>query len=146
MQTPLCLGENWEFYYCNKFSVYNLTLSTKQAYCFAWDESVIRRGANKIASCLSKLIELHCSSDSLEVSLFADNYRRSEQVTVVNVVIVVLQFQNIQSMKLFFLNCGHMQNENDSIHSVIERNKKGVSIYHPYQWITLIEGACKSKP
>ena len=59
---------------------------------------------------------------------------------------VVLQFQDIQSMKLFFLDHGHMQNENDSIHSVIERNKKGVSIYHPYQWITLIEGACKSKP
>ena len=49
---------------------------------------------------------------------------------------------------IFFLKHGHTQNENenDSIHSVTERKIKGVSIYHPYQWIILIESARKSKP
>ena len=47
---------------------------------------------------------------------------------------VVLQFQDIQSMKLFFLDHGHMQNENDSIHSVIEQNKR------EFQFIIPING------
>ena len=67
-----------EFYYCNKFSVYNLScvdLSTKQGYCCVWDESIARRGANEIVSCLYKLIEFHCSCDSMELSIFADNCR-----------------------------------------------------------------------
>ena len=59
---------------------------------------------------------------------------------------VLWQFQNIESMEWFFLECGHTQNENYSIHSVIEQNKKGVSIYHPYWWITLIEIFYKSRP
>ena len=57
--------------------------------------------------------------------------------------LVLLQFQNIQS---FLELWSHTENENDSIHSVTEQNKKGASIYHPYQWITLMQGACKSKP
>ena len=52
---------------------------------------------------------------------------------------VLLQFQDIQCMELFFLNRGHTQNEDDSIYSVNEQNIKGVLIYHSYQWITLME-------
>ena len=65
----------------------------------------------------------------------------------------LLHCQNIPSLELFFMDFfflknGHTQNENenDSIHSVTERKIKGVSIYHPYQWIILIDGARKSKP
>ena len=60
LQIPL--GENSGFYYCsNNLSCFDL--STKQGYCCVWEESFARRGANKIASCLYKLIELHCCSD-----------------------------------------------------------------------------------
>ena len=49
---------------------------------------------------------------------------------------------------IFFLKHGHTQNENenDSIHYKTKKKIKGVSIYHPYQWIILIESARKSKP
>ena len=70
----------------------------------------------------------------MEISLFADNCRgqNKSRFTVEMLLLVLLQIQNIESMELFFLECGYTQNENDPIHSIIERNKKGVSIYHPY--------------
>ena len=33
--------------------------------------------------------------------------------------------------------------KNETIHAAIERNKKRVTINHPFQWLTLIESACK---
>ena len=58
-------------------------------------------------------MELHFSSDSMEISIVTGS----------------LAFNN-QSMELFFLILV-TQNENDSIHSVKEWNIKGVLIYHP---------------
>ena len=49
-------------------------------------------------------------------------------------------------INLVFLEKGHTQNINDSVNSVIERVKKGVNIYHPHQWTTLIETACRKNP
>ena len=70
----------------------------------------------------------------MEISLFADNCRgqNKSRFPVEMLLLVPLQIQNIESMELFFLECGYTQNENDPTHSIIERNKKGVSIYHPY--------------
>lgn len=48
------------------------------------------------------------------------------------------KFKNIKSIHLSFLERGHTQNENDSVHSFIQGRKKCVSIYHPYQWTILI--------
>ena len=36
------------------------------------------------------------------------------------------------------------QNENDTAHSVIEKSKNGINIFHPYQWYSLTSTACKS--
>ena len=58
----------------------------------------------------------------------------------------VRAFHNLKSIVLMFLERGHTQNENDSVHSAIERSKKGITINHPYQWVSLILGACKSLP
>ena len=38
------------------------------------------------------------------------------------------------------------KNVNDSVHACIEKAKIGINIHHPYQWETLIEMSCKSKP
>ena len=54
LQKPLTENSE-EFSYCSTFSVYNIScfhLSTKQGHCLVWDESIARRGANKIADCL----------------------------------------------------------------------------------------------
>ena len=69
---------NSEFYYCRKFSLCNLSclgLYAKQGYCYVWEKSIARIGANKIASYLYNLTELHCCSDSMEISLLTGNCR-----------------------------------------------------------------------
>lgn len=60
--------------------------------------------------------------------------------------IVLKKIPNIQSIDLVFLVKGHTHNENDSVHAAIERAKKGVTIHHPREWITLAERACKVRP
>ena len=149
LQAPL--GENSDFYYYSKFSVYDLScygVTSKQGYCFVWNETIAKRGPNEIASCIFKFISLCCTEDDIEISLFADSSsgQNKNRFIVQMMSIVIQKFKNIKSIHLSFLERGHTQNENDSVHSVIERSKKGVSIYHPYQWTTLIENACKSRP
>ena len=45
---------------------------------------------------------------------------------------------------MIFLEKGHTQNANDSMHSTIGRAKR--NIFHPYQWEVVMQFACKSKP
>ena len=73
---PTPFGENGEFYYVSKFSVYNLTvydLDTKQGYCYMWDEIVSQRGQSEVGSCLYT----HLGEQSIQlnsyITLFADN-------------------------------------------------------------------------
>ena len=46
---------------------------------------------------------------------------------------------------LTFLQKGHTENENDSVHSVIERATKHAVIYSPEQWYSAVRTARKSK-
>ena len=46
---------------------------------------------------------------------------------------------------LTFLQKGHTENENDSVHSVIERATKHAVIYSPEQWYSDVRTARKSK-
>jgi len=52
-------GESSSFYYKRKFATYNLTvydIGKKSGYCFMWNESEAKRGANEIATCLIKFM------------------------------------------------------------------------------------------
>ena len=72
---PTPYGENGALYYFSKFSVYNFTcfdLIFKQGYCYMWDESIAKRGASEVASCIYSHINDHCKDCSV-LSLFADN-------------------------------------------------------------------------
>ena len=44
-----------------------------------------------------------------------------------------------------FLEVGHTQNENDSVHSVIARAAKRIPVYTPSQWATVAQGARRNK-
>ena len=148
---PTPFGEDGDFYYVSKLSTYNLTvynLTEKQGYCYMWDETVSRRGANEIASCLFE----HLLSSEIRVNtdlhLFADSCPgQTRNRWIMKMMSIVLKkIPNIQSIDLVFLVKGHTHNENDSVHAAIERAKKGVTIHHPGEWITLAERACKVRP
>ena len=51
----------------------------------------------------------------------------------------------MDKLPLTFLQKGHTENENDSVHSVIERATKNAVIYSPEQWYSAVRTARKSK-
>ena len=52
---------------------------------------------------------------------------------------------SIKKINLFFFESGHSQNENNAVHSVIERSAKRVAVFVPEQWYTLIRSTSKKK-
>ena len=54
--------------------------------------------------------------------------------------------QKLKEMQLNFLEKGHTQTANDNMDCSIEQAKRGVNIFHPYQWEEVMQFACKSKP
>ena len=126
LHTPF--GENGLLYYYRKLAVYNFTsfdLIQMQGYCFIWNETIAKTGASEISSCLLKLIEFHCTTDNMKLVLFADNCpEQSKYRFIIQMIsLAVRKFKNIRSIQLVFLEREHMQNENDLIHSTIEKSK-----------------------
>ena len=147
---PTPLGENGLLYYYRKLAVYSFTsfdLIQKQGYCFIWNETIAKRRASEISSCLLKLIELYCTTDNMEMVLFADNCpgQNKNRFVTQMILLAVMKFKNIKLIQLVFLERGNTQNENDSIHSTIEKGKKGITIFHPFQWVALVQGARKTR-
>ena len=138
------------FYYKRKLSVYNLyvySLGDGRGVCYMWDETSARRGACDIGSCVMHYL-INCSDQGKErVSLYSDNcggQNRNRYVVVMYSYIV--QSTTLRNVTHTFLEKGHTQNENDSIHAVIENEKKRTEfVYTPDQYYALARSARKSK-
>ena len=53
---------------------------------------------------------------------------------------------SVMTVNQKYLECGHTQTEVDSVHSVIERAKKGTEVFIPKDWINIIQTAEKTNP
>ena len=54
--------------------------------------------------------------------------------------------QKLKEIQLIFLEKGHTQNANHSMHCTIEQARRGIYIFHSYQWDVVMQLACKSNP
>ncbi|KAG6457883.1 uncharacterized protein LOC119190807 [Manduca sexta] len=69
-------GQMSVLYYKRKLSCYNFTIydmAVKQGYCYMWDESVAKRGANEVASCVYDFIKKFVSKGVKEFRFWSDN-------------------------------------------------------------------------
>ena len=84
----------------------------------------------------------------MELVLFADNClgQNKNRYIIQMMSLAVRKFKNLKSIELVFLERGHTQNENDSIHSTIEKSKKTNRNISPFPAVTLVQGACKRRP
>ena len=57
-----------------------------------------------------------------------------------------LEKSGLDKIQHFYLEKGHTQNENDSVHSTIERATRHIPLYTPDQWFTAVRSARISKP
>lgn len=61
---------------------------------------------------------------------------------MLSMYIRALQKYKLDKIEHFFLESGHTQNENDSVHSLIERKTKHFEIYSPQQWYSAHSQKC----
>jgi len=138
-------GQISVYYYKRKLSTYNFTcydLGTGRADCFMWNESYAGRGSNEINSCLFQYLKLN--SDKQFICTFSDNCagQNKSKYTVVT-FLKALAETNINAIEHYYLEKGHTQNENDSVHSTVERAARKIPIYTPDQWCSVVRGAKK---
>lgn len=151
---PLPIGKTSSFYYKSKLNVCNFTiceLNKDNSYCYVWSEVDALRGANEIGSCVLKFITEKCQTvddPNLEIIFYSDNCcGQQKNQFMFSLYMYALANLSIKSITHKFLISGHTQNENDNVHSVIEKSVKkflkSSPIFVPDQYITLIQTARK---
>ncbi|XP_073956599.1 uncharacterized protein [Choristoneura fumiferana] len=132
------------FYYKRKLSCFNFTvfdMGKKKAVCYMWDETVAKRGANEVSSCLLNFIQAYVEEGVKEFRFWSDNCAGQNRNRIVYSLYVFAAKKFNVSITHRFLQKGHTQNEGDSVHSVIERTSQPKAIYTPDEWRLLARWA-----
>ncbi|XP_039755887.1 uncharacterized protein LOC120630653 [Pararge aegeria] len=142
-------GEISVLYYKRKLSVYNFTIfdaGLKEATCYMWDETVAKRGANEVSSCLFSFINNKVKAGVKDFRFWSDNCAGQNRNQIV--FFMYLYVSNTFKVDVChrFLEKGHTQNEADSVHALIERSSKNKLIYTPDEWYTLVRWAKQNSP
>jgi len=137
-------GETSTFYYKRKFATYNFTIydiGKREGFCYIWNESDAKRGANEIATCLYMFLKQKKDDGIQEFSFYSDNCGGQNRNRFVFAMWEYAAYKLKIKITHRFLEKGHTQNEGDSMHATIEKTKKGKTIYVPAQWVTLVQCA-----
>ena len=143
-------GEMSSYYYHRKLSLYNLTmysLGSGDVNCYLWNETQAKRGANEIASCLIKFLVKQVKAGFTSFIFFSDNCAGQNRNRFIATLwwYAVRTLKNITSITHNYLEVGHTQNENDAVHSTIERVSRRACLYTPQQWSAVIATASSKK-
>lgn len=116
------------FYYSRKLSAYNFSvfdLADRQGYCYVWDQSTAGKGPDEVCSSLQLFMsEKMATQEVEEFRFFSDNCAGQNR----NRFLFGFYSYMSQMLKVnithTFLEKRLTQNEGDSVHSVIEKEKK----------------------
>ncbi len=131
-------GKASDFYYKRKLGVYNCSvydLTTAEGFCYMWPEHLAGRGSNEIASCVLDYIKKKSEEGYKIVFLFSDNCPGQNRNRYIPTMLwYALNKFSMDKIEHSFLEMGHTQNENDSVHSIITNAAKNIELYTPEQW------------
>ncbi|CAH2092579.1 unnamed protein product [Euphydryas editha] len=116
-------------------------MGQKVGKCYLWHESTAKRGANEVASCVYDFIKDQSSKGVQTINLYSDNCGGQNRNRIVFMMYLIAAKKFNVNISHKFLEKGHTQNENDSIHALIERSSKNKEIYTPDQWFALVRWA-----
>jgi len=105
-----------------------------------WHEGVGKRGSTNIASCIWKYLTDNTKSDGegKKCVFFSDNCTGQKKQVIAALYLHAVRTLNVQSIRHYYFERGHTQNEGDSVHALIERSAKRVNVHGPSQWYTLV--------
>ena len=143
-------GQASEFYYKRKLGVFNLSvydMASSEAYCYMWPEHITSRGPNEIASCVLSYIKTKVNEGQSIVFLTSDNCPGQNKNKPFACMLwhAINSLSGLKKIEYGFLEKGHTQNENDTVHSVITNSVKKVTLYTPEQWFHGVRMA-RTKP
>ena len=124
-------------------------LVNKDEFWYTWYQTTAKRGANEIIYifCIYFRVKEYLK-DHKCITLFSDNClgQKKNRYLYLMMSLLTLKMQKLKEIQSNFLEKGHTQTANGSMHCSIEQAKRGVNIFHPYQWEAVMQFACKSKP
>lgn len=124
---PTPCGDVSAFYYKCRLNCFNFIIfeiGTKRSLCYFWHEAVASRGANKIATCLFSYIST--LPPNTDIIFYSDNcIGQNKNKIVISMYLYAVCNTEVNSIVHKFLTVGHTQNEGNSMHSVIARQKRG---------------------
>lgn len=122
-------------------------MGKKKGLCYNYvDDSIGKRGANVVSSCLFNFIEKNASKGIKEFRFWSDHCASQNRNSIVYSLYVYAAKKFNVSKYRRFLEKGHTQNEGNSIHSVIERASKSKIIYTAEEWRLLARWAKNEEP
>lgn len=136
-------GENMMLYYSRKVAVYNLTFyesGTRNGFCYTWSENNGKRGANEISSILEKYINnVDLRGTVKHLLLYCDSCPGQNKNKIVLTCLneILKKCNTLLSIQINYLLPGHTYMPVDSMHSIIEKNLKGIIVWAPSQWSTI---------
>lgn len=101
------------------FTIYNI--GNKECYCFFWNETISKRGASEISTCVGRYLHELDTRGIKKVRLFADGCSGQNRNTIVisMMLYVINKAKNIEKIILSYFETSHSQSEGDSAHSSI---------------------------
>ncbi|CAG5054121.1 unnamed protein product [Parnassius apollo] len=145
LNTPY--AQSMLLYYSRKLAVYNLCVyenGTRKVFCYYWDESNGKRGANEIASILHKYIQsVDARGNVTRLLLYCDCCPGQNRNRIVLAMLhsSLQECKNIDTIQINFLLTGHTYMPVDTVHAIIENRLKNTTVYAPSQWFTVFATA-----
>lgn len=138
------------FFYKRPLWTFNLTVhdgATKKALCYIWNETIAKRGANDIGSCIFKCL-LDLPNSVRHIVLYSDSCPGQNRNSYLCAMFekVLEDHASIQLIDHKFLVVGHTHLEYDTIHAQIEKKRKTLfgPIEHSHDWANLISATNKN--
>ena len=114
--------------------------------CYVWNESISGRGACEISSCVFDFLVAKSKEGKKKFVFYSDNCgSQNKNKYYVSMLWYAIQKLNLESVEQKYLEKGHTQNENDSVHASVERASRHIAVYTTAQWAAVIRTACRKK-
>lgn len=144
---PLPQCRAGDVYYSRKLNVNNFTIKevrTAQGYCYVWDESIAKRGANEMASFIHKFLEQRSQDGVKTFHFWSDNCAaQNKNRYLFGMYMAAAAKFDIKIVHRYLMK-GHTSNDADGMHSLIERKTCKMDLYVPEDWYTAIENVKKT--